>query len=108
MGKNSAKQAYKTGQGKVVVRAVTEIEETNKGRQQIIVTEIPYQVNKARLIEKMADLVKEKRIEGISEIRDESNRKGMRIVIELKKDANRADYLKQTCTSIHRCRKASR
>ena len=88
MGKNSAKQAYKTGQGKVVVRAVTEIEETNKGRQQIIVTEIPYQVNKARLIEKMADLVKEKRIEGISEIRDESNLKGMRIVIELKKDAN--------------------
>ena len=88
MGKNTAKQAYKTGQGKVVVRAVTEIEETNKGRQQIIVTEIPYQVNKARLIEKMADLVKEKRIEGISEIRDESNRKGMRIVIELKKDAN--------------------
>lgn len=88
IGKNSAKQAYKTGQGKVVVRAVTEIEETNKGRQQIIVTEIPYQVNKARLIEKMADLVKEKRIEGISEIRDESNRKGMRIVIELKKDAN--------------------
>ena len=88
MGKNAAQQAYKPRQGKVVVRAVTEIEETNKGRQQIIVTEIPYQVNKARLIEKMADLVKEKRIEGISEIRDESNRKGMRIVIELKKDAN--------------------
>ncbi len=88
MGKNSAKQAYKTGQGKVVVRAVTEIEETNKGRQQIIVSEIPYQVNKARLIEKMAELVKDKKIEGISEIRDESNRKGMRIVIELKKDAN--------------------
>lgn len=88
MGKNSAKQAYKTGQGKVIVRAVTEIEETGRGRQQIIVTEIPYQVNKARLIEKIADLVKEKKIEGISEIRDESNRKGMRIVIELKKDAN--------------------
>ncbi len=88
MGKNSAKQAYKTGQGKVVVRAVTEIEESNRGKQQIIVTEIPYQVNKARLIEKMAELVKDKRIEGISEIRDESNRKGMRIVIELKKDAN--------------------
>ena len=88
MGKNSAKQAYKTGQGKVVVRAVTEIEETNRGKQQIVVTEIPYQVNKARLIEKMAELVKDKRIEGISEIRDESNRKGMRIVIELKKDAN--------------------
>ena len=88
MGKNAAQQAYKPRQGKVVVRAVKEIEETTKCRQQIIVTEIPYQVNKARLIEKMADLVKEKRIEGISEIRDESNRKGMRIVIELKKDAN--------------------
>ena len=85
MGKNSAKEAYRTGQGKVIVRAVTEIEETSRGRQQIIVTEIPYQVNKARLIEKIADLVKDKRIEGISEIRDESNRKGMRIVIELKK-----------------------
>ena len=88
MGKNSAKEAYRTGQGKVIVRAVTEIEETSRGRQQIIVTEIPYQVNKASLIEKIADLVKDKRIEGISEIRDESNRKGMRIVIELKKDAN--------------------
>ena len=107
MGKNSARQAYRTGQGKVVVRAVAEIEETNKGRQQIIVTEIPYQVNKARLIEKMADLVKEKRIEGISAIRDESNRKGMRIVIELKKDANAQIMLKQTCTSIRSCRTAS-
>ena len=88
MGKNAAKEAYRTGQGKVIVRAVSEIEETSRGRQQIIVTEIPYQVNKARLIEKMAEMVKEKRLEGISEIRDESNRKGMRIVIELKKDAN--------------------
>ncbi|QHI72257.1 DNA gyrase subunit A [Aminipila terrae] len=88
MGKNSAKEAYRTGQGKVLVRATTEFEETNKGKQQIIVTEIPYQVNKARLIEKIADLVKEKKIEGISDIRDESNRQGMRIVIELKRDAN--------------------
>lgn len=88
MGKNNAKQAYRTGQGKVVVRATTEFEETNKGRQQIIVTEIPYQVNKARLIEKIAELVKDKKIEGISDIRDESNRQGMRIVIELKRDAN--------------------
>lgn len=88
MGKKSAKEAYRTGQGKVIVRAVTEIEETNRGKQQIIVTEIPYQVNKARLIEKIADLVKDKKLEGISDIRDESNRKGMRIVIELKKDAN--------------------
>ncbi len=88
MGKNSAKQAYRTGQGKVLVRATTEFEETSKGKQQIIVTEIPYQVNKARLIEKIAELVKDKKIEGISDIRDESNRQGMRIVIELKRDAN--------------------
>ncbi|MEG0829518.1 MAG: DNA gyrase subunit A [Anaerovoracaceae bacterium] len=88
LGKNNAKNAYKTGQGKVVVRAQTEIEETNKGRSQIIVTEIPYQVNKARLIEKIAELVKDKRVEGISDIRDESNREGMRIVIELKRDGN--------------------
>ena len=72
----------------LVVRAKTEIEETKKGRMQIIVTEIPFQVNKARLIEKIAQLVKEKKIEGISYIRDESNREGMRIVIELKRDAN--------------------
>lgn len=88
MGKNSAKQAYRTGQGKVLVRATTEFEETSKGKQQIIVTEIPYQVNKARLIEKIAELVKDKKIDGISDIRDESNRQGMRIVIELKRDAN--------------------
>lgn len=88
MGKNSMREAYRTGQGKALVRSVTEIEETSHGKQQIIVTEIPYQVNKARLIEKMADLVRDKRVEGITAIRDESNRKGMRIVIELKKDAN--------------------
>ncbi len=88
MGKSSMREAYRTGQGKVVVRAVTEIEETSHGKQQIIVTEIPYQVNKARLIEKIADLVRDKRVEGITAIRDESNRKGMRIVIELKRDTN--------------------
>ena len=88
MGKNSLREAYRTGQGKALVRSVTEIEETSHGKQQIVVTEIPYQVNKARLIEKMADLVRDKRVEGITAIRDESNRKGMRIVIELKKDAN--------------------
>lgn len=89
MGKNNIKNAYKTGQGKVIVRSKTEIEETNRGKSQIIVTEIPYQVNKARLIEKIAELVKDKRVEGISDIRDESSsRGGMRIVIELKKDAN--------------------
>ena len=88
MGKSSIRDAYRTGQGKVVVRAVTEIEETSHGKQQIVVTEIPYQVNKARLIEKIADLVRDKRIEGITAIRDESSRKGMRIVIELKRDTN--------------------
>ncbi|MGN0658117.1 MAG: DNA gyrase subunit A [Emergencia sp.] len=88
LGKSGVREAYRTGIGKVKVRACCEIEETTRGRSQIIVTEIPFQVNKARLIEKMAELVKEKKIEGISEIRDESSRNGMRIVIELKRDAN--------------------
>lgn len=89
MGRNNIRNAYKTGQGKVIVRSKSEIEETTRGRSQIVVTEIPYQVNKARLIEKIAEMVKEKRVEGISDIRDESSsRGGMRIVIELKKDAN--------------------
>ena len=88
MGKSSAKQAYRTGQGRVLVRSKTLIEETNKGRQQIIISEIPYQVNKARVIEKIAELVKDKKLDGISDIRDESNRNGMRIVIEIKRDAN--------------------
>lgn len=88
LGKNGAREAYRTGQGKVTVRSKTEIEETKRGRMQIVITEIPFQVNKARLIEKMAMLVKEKRVDGISTIRDESSRQGMRIVIELKKDAN--------------------
>ncbi len=88
LGRQGARQAYKTGTGKVQVRAKCEIEETKGGKYQIIVSEIPYQVNKSRLIEKIAELVKEKRVDGISAIRDESNRKGMRIVIELKRDAN--------------------
>ena len=88
LGKNGSRDAYRTGIGKVKARSCCEIEETDRGRSQIIVTEIPYQVNKARLIEKMAELVKDKRVEGISAIRDESNRNGMRIVIELKRDAN--------------------
>ncbi len=88
MGKAGLREAYRTGQGKVIVRAKATIEETGKGRQQIIVTEIPYQVNKSRLLEKIAELVTEKKIEQISDLRDESDRSGMRIVIELKKDAN--------------------
>ncbi len=88
LGKSGIRDAYRTGTGKIKVRAICEIEETKKGRLQIIVSEIPYAVNKARLIEKIADLIKDKRIDGISDIRDESNREGMRIVIELKRDAN--------------------
>lgn len=87
MGKSGIRAAYETGKGKVIVRSKTEIEEEN-GRHKIVVTEIPYQVNKAKLIESIADLVKDKKIVGISDLRDESDREGMRIVIELKKDAN--------------------
>ena len=88
MGKESIADAYRTGRGKVKVRARACIEELAKGRQQIVVTEIPYQVNKAKLVERIAELVKDKKLEGISDLRDESNRQGMRIVIELKRDAN--------------------
>ncbi|EQG53865.1 DNA gyrase, A subunit [Clostridioides difficile DA00142] len=88
MGKESIAEAYRTGRGKVKVRSRAFIEELPKGKRQIIDTEIPYQVNKAKLVERIAELVKEKRIEGISDLRDESNRNGMRIVIELKRDAN--------------------
>jgi len=87
MGKAGIRAAYETGKGKIVVRAKSEIEEEN-GRYKIIITEIPYQVNKAKLIENIADLVKDKKITGISDLRDGSDRDGMRIVIELKRDAN--------------------
>ena len=87
MGKSGIRAAYETGKGRIIVRAKAEIEEENN-RHKIIVTEIPYQVNKAKLIENIADLVKDKKIVGISDLRDESDREGMRIVIELKKDAN--------------------
>ena len=87
MGKAGIRAAYETGRGKIIVRADAEIEEEN-GRHKIVVTELPYQVNKAKLIENIADLVKDKKITGISDLRDESDREGMRIVIELKRDAN--------------------
>jgi len=85
-------EAYKTGRGRILVRAKTEIESDDNGRETIIVTEIPFQVNKARLIEKIAELVKEKRIEGISELRDESDKDGLRVVIEVRRDTS-ADVL---------------
>ncbi len=87
-GTAGAKEAYRTGQGRVTVRAVATIEEGSKGKQHIIVTEIPYQVNKATLVQKIAEMVKDKQLDGISDIRDESSREGTRIVVELKKDAN--------------------
>ena len=88
LGKSGIKKAYKTGRGKLKLRAVARIEPFKKNRERIIVTEIPYQVNKANLIKKIAEYVKDKKLEGISDIRDESDRKGMRIVIEVKRDAN--------------------
>ena len=87
MGRAGIQQAYHTGRGSVVIRGRTAIEEIRKDRFAIIVSEIPYQVNKARMIERMADMVRDKRIEGISDLRDESDRDGVRVVIELKRDA---------------------
>ncbi|RMG34488.1 MAG: DNA gyrase subunit A, partial [Gammaproteobacteria bacterium] len=84
-GVAGVREAYRTGRGKVYIRARTEIEEMDNGRQRIVVTELPYQVNKARLLEKIAELVKEKKLEGISELRDESDKEGMRMVIELRR-----------------------
>ncbi len=88
MGRSGIRQAYATGRGKVVVRARTEFEEHGQGRTRIIVTELPYQVNKRQLIKNIADQVHDKRLEGISDLRDETDRNGMRVVIELKRDAN--------------------
>ncbi|MBS6723858.1 MAG: DNA gyrase subunit A [Clostridiales bacterium] len=95
LGRKEIEKAYRTGRGKIRVRAVTNIEPMNNGKQRIIVTELPYMVNKARLIEKIAELVKEKRIDGITELRDESDRSGMRICIETRKDVNANVLLNQ-------------
>ncbi|MBR6230198.1 MAG: DNA gyrase subunit A [Eubacterium sp.] len=88
LGRRGIEEAYRTGRGKIRVRAVTEIEDMGNGKSRIVVTELPYMVNKARLQEKIAELHKDKKIDGITELRDESNREGMRLVIELRKDAN--------------------
>lgn len=86
LGRDGIRKAFETGRGSIVMRAVTEIEETKSGKSQIIVKEIPYQVNKARLVERIAELVRDKQIDGITDLRDESNREGIRIVIELRRD----------------------
>lgn len=88
MGRSGINQAYRTGRGRVVQRAKAEIEELPGGKHRIVISEIPYQVNKSRMVEKIADLVKEKRVEGITDLRDESNRNGIRVVVETKKDIN--------------------
>ena len=95
MGNAGIRQAYRTGRGRILVRARAEIEEAGNGKSRIVVTEIPYQVNKARLVEKIAELVHEKRIEGISDLRDASDRKGLRIIIDLKRDVNANVVLNQ-------------
>ena len=95
LGRRGIEEAYRTGHGKIRVRAVTDIEPMNNGKNRIVVTELPYMVNKARLIEKIAELHKDKRIDGITEIRDESSREGMRVVIELRKDVNANVILNQ-------------
>ena len=95
LGRNTIKQAYRTGKGMAILRAKAEIEEMANGKSRIIVTEIPYQVNKAQLIENIADQVKDKRLEGIADLREETDRHGMRIVIELKKDVNAQVLLNQ-------------
>ncbi len=95
LGTRGSEEAYRTGRGKIIVRAVTDIETLPNGKSQIVATELPYMVNKANLIKKIADLVKAKRIDGITEIRDESNREGVRVVIELRRDVNANVILNQ-------------
>ena len=95
LGRRGIEEAYRTGRGKIRVRAVTDIEPMNNGKHRIVVTELPFMVNKARLIENMAKLVKEKRLDGITDLRDESSREGMRISIELRKDVNPTVMLNQ-------------
>lgn len=95
LGKSGIRKAYETGRGSVIMRARTNIEDMKNGKKRIVVTEIPYQVNKANLVEKIADLVRDKKIEGITDLRDESSRKGIRIVIELRKDVNSDVLLNQ-------------
>ena len=95
IGKMGIEEAYRTGRGKIKVRAVTNIEPMENGKHRIIVTELPYMVNKAKLIQKIAELVRDKKIDGITALRDESDRSGMRICIELRRDVNANIILNQ-------------
>ncbi len=95
LGRSGIEEAYRTGRGKIPVRAITNIEPMSNGKSRIVVTELPYEVNKAKLVEKIAELVKDKRVEGITDLRDESDRSGMRVVIELRRDVNANIVLNQ-------------
>ena len=98
MGRSGIRAAYATGRGKIKVRAKAEIVELPNGKSQIVITEIPYMVNKARLVESMANLVKDKRVEGITNIQDHSSREGMQIVVDIRRDANAQVILNQLFT----------
>ena len=95
LGTRGIEEAYRTGRGKIRVRAITDIESMPNGKSRIVVTELPFMVNKARLIEKIAELVRDKKIDGITELSDQSNREGMRVVIELRRDVNANVILNQ-------------
>ncbi|RCK78714.1 MAG: DNA gyrase subunit A [Candidatus Ozemobacter sibiricus] len=95
MGREGAELAYRTGRGSVVMRAVVDVEEMSKGRERLVVKELPYQVNKAKLVKSIADLIREKKLDGVTDLRDESNREGIRIVIELRKGTNTEVILNQ-------------
>ena len=99
LGTRGIEEAYRTGRGKIRVRAVTDIEPMQNGKNRIVVTELPYMVNKARLIEKIAELVRDKKIDGITDLSDQSNREGMRICIELRRDVNANVILLSECPS---------
>ena len=105
LGRSGARKAYLEGRGSVIIRAKTRVEEIRKDRYAIVVDEIPYQVNKAAMIEKIAEAVREKRIEGVAHVQDESDRNGVRVVVELKRDATPEVVLEPAVTVSHRCKR---
>ena len=106
LGRSGARRAYLEGRGSVIIRSKTRVEEIRKDRYAIVIDEIPYQVNKAAMIEKIAETVREKRIEGIAHVQDESDRHGVRVVVELKRDAS-ADVVLNQLSASRRCKPAS-
>ncbi len=107
LGRSGARKAYLEGRGSVVVRSKTRVEEIRKDRWAIVIDEIPYQVNKATMIERIAEAAREKRIEGIAHVQDESDRNGVRVVVELKRDATRRGGAEPAVPVSRRCNRAS-